>query len=580
MVAIGQTVTVVNKSGKVVKTSKHLANVFKEAKSAYLEKKAELTAKRDDGLSQKASTTNGSDSGRTTYERGPLRPRPTTHGSDSGHTTYERGPPSPRTKESHRDSAQSSRHSSRQSSHDHDSRTSRHREHSDAHHSRPSPDRGYSDSFYASDRSTSNSKSITRTSTAPLTASNLRHATTPSTTPTTPTCNPSRTSSCRSLERSELLRRRSDTDFTPSDRTLRPSRSHDSFDSDLAYGDDPLLSSTTVAPPGAIATEDELRTKMSGLQRLLQEAECAQYSAKAVITSLEKNPDAMAAVALTLAEISNLATKMAPGALMALKGSFPVIIGLLLSPEFLIAGGVALGVTVVSFGGYKIVKRLKLKKARKLEDADGKSRAGEESEEEEDEQLELEELSQLDRIDQWRRGIYLPAGADEQSVATSVEGEFVTPKAGKMLREEGVLAEKPKTKKEKDKPKDKSGKSKSAPTEKDLAKQLKEVEKQKKDLEKRERDLAKQKEEILKASERNVKLERKATIAESKRTEKREKAEKEMKQKQITEHGEDAAVSESGVVGAEKEKEKSDAQSLLKTIFRKTTEKEKGEVIA
>lgn len=319
---------------------------------------------------------------------------------------------------------------------------------------------------------------------------------------------------------------------------------------------------------------------MSGLQRLLQEAECAQYSAKAVIASLEKNPDAMAAVALTLAEISNLATKMAPGALMALKGSFPVIIGLLLSPEFLIAGGVALGVTVVSFGGYKIVKRLKMKKAKKLEE--GKKGAGNGEESEEEEELELEDITQLDRIDQWRRGIYLPPGADEASVGTSVEGEFVTPKAGKMLREDGILAEKPKTKKEK--PKEKSSKK---PTEKDLAKQMKEVEKQKKDLEKREKELAKQKDDVLKASERNEKAERKATAAESKKAEKREKAEKAEKaekggkQKQIMEHGEDGNASETGSVApAETAKEKADVQSLLKTIFRKTAEKEKGEVIA
>ncbi|KAL1306086.1 hypothetical protein AAFC00_004206 [Neodothiora populina] len=45
--ALGQTVTVVNKSGKVVSTGKHLVNVFKEAKSAYRERKAEISALRD-----------------------------------------------------------------------------------------------------------------------------------------------------------------------------------------------------------------------------------------------------------------------------------------------------------------------------------------------------------------------------------------------------------------------------------------------------------------------------------------------------------------------------------------------------
>ena len=57
------------------------------------------------------------------------------------------------------------------------------------------------------------------------------------------------------------------------------------------------------------------------------------------MTSLQKNPEAMAAIALTLAEISNIASKMAPGALMALKTGAPAVFALLAAPEFLIAGG-------------------------------------------------------------------------------------------------------------------------------------------------------------------------------------------------------------------------------------------------
>ncbi|KAI7246391.1 hypothetical protein KC335_g19479, partial [Hortaea werneckii] len=53
MVALGQTVTIVNQSGKVVKTSKHLVNVWKEAKGAYSERKAELKAVRDDEQNRK-----------------------------------------------------------------------------------------------------------------------------------------------------------------------------------------------------------------------------------------------------------------------------------------------------------------------------------------------------------------------------------------------------------------------------------------------------------------------------------------------------------------------------------------------
>ena len=67
----------------------------------------------------------------------------------------------------------------------------------------------------------------------------------------------------------------------------------------------------------------------------------------------------MAAVALTLAEISNLVTKMAPGALMAVKTSAPTVFAILAAPEFLIAVGVGVGLTVVAFGGYKIIKKIK-----------------------------------------------------------------------------------------------------------------------------------------------------------------------------------------------------------------------------
>jgi len=82
---------------------------------------------------------------------------------------------------------------------------------------------------------------------------------------------------------------------------------------------------------------------------------------------------------------------------------------------------------VIALGGYKIVKKLKKRKADK---------AGVEI----DSPAEFDELqeinSDLSRIEIWRRGI---ADAETGSVATSVEGEFVTPAAGKRLLEEGKL---------------------------------------------------------------------------------------------------------------------------------------------
>jgi Sec-independent protein translocase protein TatA len=43
---MAQVITVVNKSGKIVKSTRTLAGVFNEAKSAYSERKAELKAAR------------------------------------------------------------------------------------------------------------------------------------------------------------------------------------------------------------------------------------------------------------------------------------------------------------------------------------------------------------------------------------------------------------------------------------------------------------------------------------------------------------------------------------------------------
>lgn len=174
---------------------------------------------------------------------------------------------------------------------------------------------------------------------------------------------------------------------------------------DLAYG--PI-------PPPLPAVNHVDDTEFKGLvnkvKGLLDEADCLQYSVSATIASLQKNPDAMAAVALTLAEISNIATKMAPGVLASMKGSAPTVFALLASPQFLIAGGVAVGVTIVALGGYKIIKRIRAKNT--MEDSGM------------DEMLEIG--GDVSTIDNWRRGI---AEAEVQSVGTSVDGEFITPEA-------------------------------------------------------------------------------------------------------------------------------------------------------
>lgn len=152
----------------------------------------------------------------------------------------------------------------------------------------------------------------------------------------------------------------------------------------------------------------------------------------------------MAAVALTLAEISNIASKMAPGVLTAMKGSAPAVFALLASPQFLIAAGVGIGVTVVMFGGYKIIKKIKAKNAARKEGSM-------------DEMMEIDG-EEINRINAWRRGIVAPAG-DDESVGTSVDGEFITPLAASMrgmetredltVLSEGRLSEKERRKREK-----------------------------------------------------------------------------------------------------------------------------------
>ena len=182
------------------------------------------------------------------------------------------------------------------------------------------------------------------------------------------------------------------------------------IDMDLAYG--------PIPPPLPVTNEAddaEFKGLVNKVKALLDEADCLQYSVSATIASLQKNPDAMAAVALTLAEISNIATKMAPGVLASMKGSAPAVFALLASPQFMIAGGVAVGVTIVAFGGYKIIKKIRARNA--VEDPGM------------DEMLEIG--GDVSAIDNWRRGI---AEAEEQSVGTSVDGEFITPEAFSLSR--------------------------------------------------------------------------------------------------------------------------------------------------
>lgn len=338
MAALIQTIAVLDTSGKAISTSKHLVNVFKEAKAAYRERKAEVVAGRHYEIEHRKArkalqAATVCDNCPAAGSRKHSRPH---HGSRRSSTDYRRPEGPPRRKSST---------------------------------IYPSSQELFSQDLHSP------------------------HA------PKSP--------------HQELTRRHSDPDdidvprapHIPSRSMTSPSSPSSTIDMDLAYGPIP-----PPLPVAIQANDTEFKGLVNKVKGLLEEADCLQYSVSATIASLQKNPDAMAAVALTLAEISNIATKMAPGVLVAMKGSAPAVFALLASPQFLIAGGVAMGVTIVALGGYKIIKKIKTKNA--VEDPGV------------DEMLEIG--GDVSTIDNWRRGI---AEAEEHSVGTSVDGEFITPEA-------------------------------------------------------------------------------------------------------------------------------------------------------
>ncbi|KAL2076209.1 hypothetical protein VTL71DRAFT_1152 [Oculimacula yallundae] len=372
---IMETVTIINKSGKVVSTGKHLVNIFKDAKDAYQDKKAELKAdhyarikyKNDQKLLQAREET-----GSTTSSRHSHRSR--------SHRHRDPGQPSrpPLTERHLSQISEGSVTSSRRSRSHHGSRTGTH-----------SP-RDYLPPQVQTEMS--------------FPALQRRHTDFPDYSPSVAE------GSLPPPYTSQLSR-------VPPRSQSNPNFHADDIDMHLAYGK--LPPDLQVAQVDDLQKEQELQATMNKLDELLLEAHCLQHSATAIITNLQANPEAMAAVALTLAEISSLLTKMSPGILTAMKASSPAAFALLASPQFLIAGGLALGVTVVMFGGYKIIKKIQannetIKDANRMEEAM------------------VYEGTEMGSIDTWRRGI---ADAEIQSVGTSVDGEFITPEAARQKKE-------------------------------------------------------------------------------------------------------------------------------------------------
>ncbi|GBF65643.1 hypothetical protein TMEN_8361 [Trichophyton mentagrophytes] len=341
--AIGQTISVIDKSGKVVSTSKHLFSVFKEARSAYKERKAVIRSAEE---AKRA-------------ERDTRRALAAYTLEDDRSTTSKRHLGRAKSVVRHHDDDRQSRHSH------HSSRSQKRRSFEFELRSE------YPDGYHPN---------------------------------------------------SQLARRHTEHNLSMA-KPVRPSygeaRAHTlpKVDMDLAYGE---------FHQSALDRLDPEPSDMPGLvgrvKDLLVEADCAHHSVTATIAHLQSNPDAMAAVALTLAEISKLVSDLGPTALATLRASAPAVFALLASPHFMIAAGVGIGVTVVMFGGYKIIKQISSK-------PEGVEERQLEAPVMVDELLEIN--SGMSRIEGWRRGV---AESEAESCGTSVDGEFITPTAAAMSR--------------------------------------------------------------------------------------------------------------------------------------------------
>ena len=206
----------------------------------------------------------------------------------------------------------------------------------------------------------------------------------------------------------------------------------------LAYGNiPPDLEFRTDLDP-VRADEQQANQLVRKVEGLLTEAECLRHSATGIIKHLQEKPDAAAAVALTLAELSTAVGKISPAFLGLLKGGSPSVFALLASPQFLIGTGAAVGLTVVMFGGWKIVKSMKeahaAREALAYEGVPRSRPAPLRTQSEHgagmDEALVYDLDQELSNIETWRRGI-MPSGVDDESA----EIELITPEAERAHRE-------------------------------------------------------------------------------------------------------------------------------------------------
>ncbi|KAG7123585.1 hypothetical protein HYQ44_002221 [Verticillium longisporum] len=452
--AITETVTIINNSGKIISTGKQLFGVFKEAKACYQEKKAAIKA--DKAFIKRAQTF---DVSRDIHAQAPPPP-PSAHNRAYVYDDHVEYQEDARSRASHR-SHRTSRTKRSQS------QTSRRTRGDVEYHARPAltasnlkthsevssmaPSRVPRTIDYRSPYAETAPRDMALSrptlhhyTTAPTATESLADSTTIRGVPA-----PSIRSAPAPPEPGHLAR--------AATFDVAPRRKEKEIDMNLAYGNiPPDLESRTDLDPAY--KEAEAKTLIGRVESLLDEAECVGYSATTMIKRLQADPNAAAAVALSLAELSKLLKTMSPAFLGLLKGGSPAVFALLASPQFLIAAGAAVGMTVVMFGGWKIVKQIKDAQAQKeaiaaeamafealpepapqvyapssvhpemtgAEMPRGGGYGG--SQGSYDEALVLEE--ELSTIESWRRGI-APFGEDD-----SADFELISPEAERALRKQ------------------------------------------------------------------------------------------------------------------------------------------------
>ncbi|CAG7566354.1 unnamed protein product [Fusarium equiseti] len=382
--ALEQTITIVNNSGKIIKTGKQLFSIFKEAQGTYKDKKAEIKSlQRSQTFDARA-------------------PPPQTFVDDDRSRYY---PPRAADQRSEAGSQRSRRSRSVHSRQDFETRSRKAltldnlERHTEISATAPSkaPSRAPTKMMYDEDGVAMN-YALSPRSVAPS-----------------------------AYNAGQMVPRNRSTG-----ELVQATKPRKEIDMDLAYGSVPpdLKDRTDLDPQ--VVDEKQAMGLVHRVEGLLTEAKCIHHSATHTMSELQKNPDHAAAVALSLAELSKIVKKSSPALLALLKSGSPAVFGLLSSPQFLIGTSIAAGVTVICFGGWKIVQKMaEGKAAREALAYEGAPMERPEFTRSQsaptveyggmDEALILDD--DLSSIETWMRGI--PA----QSVAESVDMELITPTA-------------------------------------------------------------------------------------------------------------------------------------------------------